>query len=106
MKQKLMIVTNNRFFMNSTAYLEFENHTSKILVEEIYHPIHQMVHVIFEDGYENIFFADIETGGWIEQELGATSLAQAVGILVKGEQKEMTRSTMQLSWYHENDGSK
>jgi hypothetical protein len=92
--------------MNSTAYLEFENHTSKILVEEIYHPIHQMVHVIFEDGYENIFFADIETGGWIEQELGATSLAQAVGILVKGKQKEMTRSTMQLSWYHENDGCK
>lgn len=41
--------------MNSTAYLEFENQTSKVVIEEIYHPIHQMVHVIFEDGYENIF---------------------------------------------------
>ncbi len=41
--------------MNSTAYHEFENQTSKVVIEEIYHPIHQMVHVIFEDGYENIF---------------------------------------------------
>ena len=92
--------------MNNTAYLEFENQTTKVLMEEIYHPIHQMVHVIFEDGYENIFFTDIETGQWIEQDMGATALAKAVGILAEGKRKEITHSTLQLSWYHENTGCK
>src|SRR5215216_6096275 len=91
--------------MNSTAYLEFENQTSKVLIQEIYHPIHQMVHVIFEDGYENVFFTDIETGDWIEQDLGNTGLAQAVGRSVEGKQK-IAHSTIQLSWYHENTGCK
>ena len=76
--------------MNNTAFLEFENQTTKVLIEEIYHPIHQMVHVIFEDGYENIFFTDIETGQWIEQDMGATALAKAVGILAEGKRKEIT----------------
>ena len=93
-------------FMNSTAYLEFENQTSKVVIEEIYHPIHQMVHVIFEDGYENIFFTDIETGQWLEQDLGNTSLAQAVGLLVEGNQKEMMHPTIRLTWYHESNGCK
>jgi hypothetical protein len=94
------------FSMNNTAYLEFENQTSKVLIEEIYHPIHHMVHVILEDGYENIFFTDIETGEWIEQDLGITSLSQAVGILVGSKEKETARSTVQLTWYHENNGYK
>jgi len=92
--------------MNNTTYLEFENQTSKVVIEEIFHPIHQMVHVIFEDGYENIFFTDIEAGEWIEQDLGATDLAKAVGILAEGKQKETSPSTIELKWYHENNGCK
>src|SRR5689334_21642811 len=92
--------------MNNTAYLVFENKSSKVLIEEIYYPVHQMVHVMFEDGYENIFFTDIETGEWIEQDVGNTSLAKAVGVLAKGKQKEMKHSTIPLNWYHENNGCK
>jgi hypothetical protein len=65
-----------------------------------------MVHVIFEDGYENIFFTDIETGEWIEQDLGITSLAKAIGILMESKEKEPFHSMVQLKWYHENSGYK
>jgi hypothetical protein len=94
--------------MNTPVYLEFENQTSKVIIKEIYHPIHQMIHVIFEDGYENIFFTDIQTGDWIEQDLGNTSLAQAVGMLVESNHKGkgIEHSTLQLVWYYENNGCK
>jgi len=92
--------------MNNTTYLEFENQTSKVVIEEIFHPIHQMVHVVFEDGYENVFFTDIETGDWIEQDLGTTSLAKAIGVLKESEQKETAHAIVQLNWYHENNGYK
>jgi hypothetical protein len=91
--------------MNHAAYLKFENTTSKVIVEEIYSPIHQMVHVIFEDSYENVFFSDIETGEWIEQDLGFTALARAVGMLITGNTREKY-PTQQLTWYHENNGAK
>lgn len=91
--------------MNHAAYLKFENTTSKVIVEEIYNPIHEMVHVIFEDGYENVFFSDIETGNWIEQDLGFTSLARAVGILVSNNKSEKPL-TQSLTWYREENATK
>lgn len=33
----------------------------------------------FTDGYENIFYADVETGKWVEEDLGFTSLASEAG---------------------------
>lgn len=92
--------------MNSTVYLEFENHTCKATVEEICHPIHHMVHVTFEDDYENIFFSDIETGEWVEQDLGFTSLAKAVGNLVTKGNNENIYPIQKLTWYYENTGLK
>jgi hypothetical protein len=88
--------------MNHAAYLKFEDTTSKVIVEEIYNPIHQMVHVIFEDGYENVFFTDIETGEWIEQDLGFTSLARAVGILVQDNSIEKF-PIQKLAWFRESN---
>ena len=43
------------------------------------HPIHLMAQVSFEDGYENIFYTDVETGKWIEQDVGFTALAEETG---------------------------
>lgn len=91
--------------MNHAVYLKFENTTSKVIIEEIYNPIHQMVHVIFEDGYENVFFTDIETSEWVEQDLGFTSLARAIGMLMCGNYKE-THPAQKLTWYHETNAAK
>ena len=92
--------------MNSTIYLEYENQTCRVIVEEICHPIHHMVHVTFEDGYENIFFSDIETGEWIEQDMGYTSLARSVGKLIEQGNTENIYPRQELTWYHENSGLK
>ncbi|MEP6513906.1 MAG: hypothetical protein ABJA79_08555 [Parafilimonas sp.] len=92
--------------MKNTITLRFENQTCKIIVKEIFHPIHSMAHVTFEDGYENIFFSDIETGEWIEQELGYTGLARAVGTLVASNNKESIYPRQQLTWYHDTAGIK
>lgn len=90
--------------MNHAAYLKFEDTTSKVIIEEIYNPVHQMVHVIFEDGYENVFFSDIETGEWMEQDLGFTSLARAVGMLVQGNDTEKF-PIQRLTWFHESSAA-
>ena len=92
--------------MNNTTYIEFENQTTKVLIEEIYHPIHQMVHVILEDGYENIFLQILKPGNGLNRTWELPDSAKAVGILTKGKQKEITHSTIQLNWYHENNGRK
>ena len=35
--------------------------------------------VCFENGYENIFYTNVENGKWIEEDLGYTLLAELVG---------------------------
>ncbi len=40
---------------------------------------HNAFHVRTEDGYENIFFTDVETGKWVEEDLGFTDLAATAG---------------------------
>jgi hypothetical protein len=91
--------------MNNTIYFKFEDQTRKITMKEICHPIHRMVHVTFEDGYENIFFSDIETGEWIEQDLGYTSLSKAMGLLINANNdKDNVYPMQKLTWYHESSG--
>lgn len=101
---KFQLVPFKTGVMNHAAYLKFENTTSKVILEEIYNPVHKMVHVIFEDGYENIFFTDVETGEWVEQDLGSTSLAQAIGMVVTDMDEKMP--TQQLTWFHESNSAR
>lgn len=65
--------------MQHILYLKIENDIHSARVTPITHPHHQVYHVAFEDGYENIFFTDVETGNWIEEDLGETSLAVNLG---------------------------
>lgn len=51
----------------------------KAYVRTIEHPKQDMVFVLFDSGYENIFFRDVESGCWVEQDLGCTELACLVG---------------------------
>ena len=65
--------------MDHIFFLEIENDICSAQVTKIDHPYHQSYHVLFEDGYENIFFTDVETGNWIEEDLGETTLAANFG---------------------------
>jgi hypothetical protein len=68
--------------MDHIFFLKVENDIYSAQVTKIDHPYQQMYHVLFEDGYENIFFTDVETGNWIEEDLGETGLAGNFGMKV------------------------
>jgi hypothetical protein len=65
--------------MNKIIYLEINDALQAAVVKEIAHPRHLVFHVSFENGYENIFFTDVESGKWLEEDLGFTKLAETVG---------------------------
>jgi len=63
-------------------FLQLEDDVCAVKVTAIEHPYHQAYHILFDDGYENIFFTDVETGNWIEEDLGETTLAASFGTKV------------------------
>jgi hypothetical protein len=69
----------NIAFMEHAVKLNVDGQSQLVKLNEMVHPIHCMFHAQFEDGYENIFFADVESGRWIEQDIGFTSLADMIG---------------------------
>lgn len=75
------------------------NHTLKALIREITNPKQEMVHVLFDSGYENVFYRDVESGLWIEQDLGATELAKRVG-RARGPGFSFPTPSLRLKWIH------
>jgi hypothetical protein len=65
--------------MEHAVKLNVDGESQLVTLTEMVHPIHCMFHAMFEDGYENIFFTDVETGHWIEQDVGATAMADMIG---------------------------
>lgn len=65
--------------MNDILHLPFDGAMSAVLVSEIQHSHHLMYHVTFESGYSNNIFTDVETGKWVEEDLGYTGLAESLG---------------------------
>lgn len=65
--------------MENMIYLNIDGEEIAAWVLEIPNRNHHMFKVSFTNGYENIFFTDVETGQWIEEDLGFTELAKTVG---------------------------
>jgi hypothetical protein len=65
--------------MEHAVKLTVDGESQLITLNEMVHPIHCMFHVLFEDGYDNIFFTDVEFSKWVEQDLGFTARAQQIG---------------------------
>lgn len=63
-------------------FLQLENDVCAVKVTAVKHPYHRVYRILFDDGYENIFFTDVETGSWIEEDLGETTLAASFGTKV------------------------
>jgi len=84
--------------MEHLLYLKIENDIYSARVTAIAHPYHEMYHVVFGDGYENIFFTDVETNNWIEEDLGETELAASFGAKVNQLYDTSFRSCKPLAW--------
>lgn len=66
-----------------TIFFQISDRIESIHITEMPNPIQPMAFIEFENGYENIFFIDLETGNWVEQDLGFTQLAEVLGPQLK-----------------------
>lgn len=87
--------------MNNIIYLQSEGEETFAWVTEIVHRHHNMYKVSFKDGYENIFYTDVETGMWIEEDLGFTELAVEVGFQIKSFMRNPIHVPKLLIWHRQ-----
>ncbi len=89
--------------MKEKIRIDYNSRKSDGFVDELFHPIHQMFKVRFDDGYENIFFTDVDSGRWIEQDIGFTLLAEMVGEKINSNHKSGGKIIRTLHWYHSTE---
>lgn len=87
--------------MNNLIYLQVDGADTTAWIMEISNRHHNMFKVCFSNGYENIFFTDVETGRWIEEDLGFTDLAQVVGRHLRPFLKSPVHVPRVLVWHHQ-----
>lgn len=91
--------------MEHTLELQVDGTTQRVELYEMTHPVHCMFHAVFEDGYENIFFIDVESGEWVEQDVGFTSLAAMIGKKVE-HLYFFDWGKKTLTWFEEEENGK
>lgn len=83
-----------------------EGRENKAWFEEIYNRRHIMYKIGFENGYENIFYTDVESGKWIEEDLGFTDLAHQVGSQIQSFMRQPVHVPKLLTWHKQYIGGK
>lgn len=85
--------------MNNIIYLEIDGTENLAWAAEIANRQHSMFRISFKDGYENIFYTDIESGRWIEEDMGYTELAEKVGGQVRTFARTPLHVPKLLTWH-------
>lgn len=85
--------------MSIIIYLSVDEVETFAWITEISHRNHQMYKVCFKNQYENIFYTDVETGKWIEEDLGFTSLAEQVGKQIYTFKRNIIHVPKMLTWH-------
>ena len=85
--------------MNSIIHIQASGEAATLLVTEIPHMQHTMYHVIMECGYANVFYTDVETGKWVEEDLGFTDLATQIGKEVRNLKLRSVHVPKILTWH-------
>lgn len=88
--------------MENIIYFNVDNTETFGSVSRISNKIHNMFRIVFKDGYENIFYTDVETGRWIEEDLGFTELASQVGNQIKRFIKSPFHVPKLLVWHKDS----
>ncbi len=87
--------------MSNIIYLQLDGENTFACAVEVPNRRHCMFKVTFKDSYENIFFTDVETGKWVEEDLGFTQLAQEIGIQIKSFMKAHFHVPKLLTWHNQ-----
>ena len=85
--------------MSNSISINIQGQPSTVFFEEIYNRHHCMYKMQFDNGYENIFYTDVETGKWIEEDLGFTGLAQQIGMQIKKFNRTLIHVPKTLTWH-------
>ena len=85
--------------MNNIINIKLSGVENSAWVTQIPNRQHNMFRVVFENGYENIFFTDVETGKWVEEDLGFTFLALKIGDQLKNFVKNFIHVPKLLIWH-------
>lgn len=88
--------------MENIIYLNVDGNETFGRVSKVMNKMHNMFKIVFKDGYENIFYTDVETGRWIEEDLGFTDLAMKVGRQIKEFIKSPVHVPKLLVWHKES----
>ncbi len=88
--------------MSNIIYLTVDGVETFAWVTEISHRNHLMYKVSFKNEYENIFYTDVESGRWIEEDLGFTELAREVGKQISNFHRNPIHVPKLLIWHHQH----
>ena len=92
--------------MSNIIYLQIDGTERLAWASEIVHRHHSMYKVSFKDGYENIFYTDVETGKWIEEDLGFTDLAREFGNQIRTFMRNPIHVPKLLTWHKQFIGDR
>ena len=92
--------------MSNIIYLQIDGTEKLAWASEIVHRHHSMYKVSFKDGYENIFYTDVETGKWIEEDLGFTDLAREFGNQIRTFMRNPIHVPKLLTWHKQFIGDR
>jgi hypothetical protein len=91
--------------MENLIFVNYQCNESFAWINKIPNRKQLMYHVHFKEGYENIFYRDVETGNWIEEDLGFTYLAKQVGEQINRHYPSLPHAPKILQWeYHPENG--
>lgn len=85
--------------MGNIIHFQSDGKIKQASVTEVSHRHHSMFKVLFGNNYENVFYTDVETGKWIEEDLGFTQLASQVGEQIKKIMKNPYHVPKILTWH-------
>jgi hypothetical protein len=85
--------------MTTTIHIQHNGEMIPGHAIEVPHRQHNMYKVIFQNGYENVFYTDVETGEWIEEDLGFTQLATQIGKQIKATLQNPYHVPKLLTWH-------
>ena len=88
--------------MENIIYLDVDGNETFGSVSRVSNKMHNMFRIVFKDGYENIFYTDVESGRWIEEDLGFTELAMKVGSQIREFIKSPVHVPKLLIWHKES----
>lgn len=86
--------------MSDIIHLTIKGGRAAVLITVLRKKQQLSVEATFENGYQNVFYVDVQSGEWVEEDLGFTQLAKIIGESVGSMNLKTVHIPKQLTWHH------